>query len=166
MARENDGENKKREAQRCGHRHHEDHVATASHGESFALPPNGLELTGDGGAAAGVPCSDVLGAIDISATPLPDEKSQQKDDYATPQDLPRVHEVRNDYRNRDPRSHQGQSAAAQPLDPLAHTNSPAPNGLRLSGERSGAERVRCSRGFGARLLDELDATSGTIRLGG
>ncbi len=50
----------------------------------------------------------------------------------------------------------------------AHSNypSPTPNGLRLSGERSGAERVRCSRGFGARLLDELDATSGTIRLGG
>src|SRR5260370_20584958 len=27
-----------------------------------SLPPNGLELTGDGGAAAGVRCSDVLGA--------------------------------------------------------------------------------------------------------
>ncbi len=33
-------------------------------------------------------------------------------------------------------------------------------------QRSGAERVRCSRGFGARLLDELEATSGTISLGG
>jgi len=27
-----------------------------------------------------------------------------------------------------------------------------PNDLRLSGERSGAERVRCSRGFGAGLI--------------
>ena len=27
-----------------------------------------------------------------------------------------------------------------------------PNGLRLSGERSGAERVRCSRGFGESWL--------------
>ncbi len=30
--------------------------------------------------------------------------------------------------------------------------SPSPNGLRLSGERSGAERVRCSRGFGELLM--------------
>jgi hypothetical protein len=28
----------------------------------YAWPSNGLELTGDGGAAAGVRCSDVLGA--------------------------------------------------------------------------------------------------------
>ena len=28
----------------------------------------------------------------------------------------------------------------------------SPNGLRLSGERSGAERVRCSRGFGESWL--------------
>ncbi len=47
--------------------------------------------------------------------------------------------------------------------PDLHISRESPNGLRLSGERSGAERVRCSRGFGARLLDELDATSGTIR---
>jgi hypothetical protein len=61
---------------------------------------------------------------------------------------------------------------AQPGEPTASKHStllerhrPA-NGLRLGGERSGAERVRCSRGFGARLLDELDATSGTMRPGG
>ena len=33
-----------------------------------AKSPNGLELTGDGGAAAGVRCSDVLGAtLDVIA---------------------------------------------------------------------------------------------------
>ena len=31
-------------------------------------------------------------------------------------------------------------------------SSAAPNGLRLSGERSGAERVRCSRGLGRTTL--------------
>jgi len=47
LARESDCENKKRDAQRCGHRHYEDHVATASHAESFALPPNGLRVSGE-----------------------------------------------------------------------------------------------------------------------
>src|SRR5262249_28246828 len=37
-----------------------------------------------------------------------------------------------------------------PVTMLAHTE--WPNGLRLSGERSRAERVRCSRGLGSRSL--------------
>ena|SRR5215472_1304365 len=39
------------------------HGCASSHG-----PPNGLELTGDGGAADGVRCSDVLGAARIVKT--------------------------------------------------------------------------------------------------
>ncbi len=36
--------------------------------------------------------------------------------------------------------------------PAPHISRKSPNGWRLSGERSGAERVRCSRGFGESLL--------------
>src|SRR6185369_6684292 len=40
---------------------------------THGLAPNGLELTGDGGAAAGVRCSDVLGArvLGLGAMGLP-----------------------------------------------------------------------------------------------
>ena len=45
---------------------------------------------------------------------------------------------------------------------LSYLNT-APNGLRLSGERSRAERVRCSRGLGVQrmraLNQRLDITS-------
>jgi len=67
LARESDCENKKRDAQRCGHRHYEDHVATASHAESFALPPNGPKLSGERPPAGRtrVRCSALFGVAFI-----------------------------------------------------------------------------------------------------
>src|SRR5258705_6630495 len=39
-----------------------------------------------------------------------------------------------------------------------HHDLASPNGLRLSGERSGAERVRCSRGLGATYFSCRNST--------
>jgi hypothetical protein len=47
LAREGDGEDKKRGAQCCRYGHQEGSPATAIHGESFALPPNGLRVSGE-----------------------------------------------------------------------------------------------------------------------
>lgn len=47
MARESDGEDKKRGAQCCRYGHQEGSPATGIHGESFALPPNGLRFSGE-----------------------------------------------------------------------------------------------------------------------
>ncbi len=47
-----------------------------------SMPPNGLELTGDGGAAAGVRCSDLLGAaIDYVACEEKHTRRQEVNSY-------------------------------------------------------------------------------------
>ena len=58
---------------------------------------------------------------------------------------------RADHRKPEPdQKNCGPFAKVVPKDPTRVHE--APNGWRLSGERSGAKRVRCSRGLGARLM--------------
>jgi hypothetical protein len=69
-------------------------------------------------------------AIAISVPSLPRDEGEDKDDHPTPQDLPRMHEVRNDSRPRDSRGHQRQSASGQALYLFAHNTPSAPNEWR------------------------------------
>jgi len=46
--------------------------------------------------------------------------------------------------------------------PVPHTFRESPNDLRLSGERSGAERVRCSRGLGDGWFSETIGRTVTL----
>jgi hypothetical protein len=121
----------------------------------FTAAPNGLELTGDGGAAAGVRCSDVLGAKVLGLVAMGLLPPYARDGGSSRcQGVHRAGGAGRVWRERNGGQAKAACGARLGDQPNARPGlfTAAPNGLELTGDGGAAAGVRCSDVLGPAVI--------------